>query len=167
MRAFDTLVLIAGLGLAGCATGPAIAPATPLASNGLLVALSPASLQKLIGDASGKLRALYPAASTQFELKQATPDAFGSGLVESLRSSGYAVLEAAHAAQHAKQSDPGPVAPSSTAARDLALRYIVDAPADLNLYRVTLLVGSSSLSRAYMVATDSSLQPAGAWVRKE
>jgi hypothetical protein len=49
----------------------------------------------------------------------------------------------------------------------LALRYIVDAPADLNLYRVTLLVGSSSLSRAYMVATDSSLQPAGAWVRKE
>lgn len=164
MRAFTTLVLAAGLVLAGCATVPAPS------SSGLFATLPPASFQKLVGDASGKLRALYPAASTQFELQQATPDAFGAGLVESLRSSGYAVLETAPASsgtQPAKQADPGPVAPSSAAARGLALRYIVDAPADLNLYRVTLLVGSSSLSRAYVVAPDSSLQPAGAWVRKE
>jgi hypothetical protein len=168
MRAFVTLVLIAGFGLAGCATVPAPTPS----SNGVLLSLHPAAVQKLVGDASVKLRALYPAASTQFELQQATPDAFGTGLIESLRASGYAVLEAAPVLPPTQPTtqpatQPYAVAPSAAAARGLPLRYIVDAPADLNLHRVLLLVGTSSLSRAYMVAPDTTLQPAGAWVRKE
>ena len=164
MRAFAIFLFVAGLGLAGCATAPA-----PV-SHGVFATLPPASVQKLVSDASVKLRALYPAASTQFELQQATLDAFGAGLVESLRASGYAVLEAAPISpttQSVKQANPGLVALSSATARGLALRYIVDAPKELNLYRVLLLVDGSSLSRAYMAAPDTTLQPAGAWVRKE
>ncbi len=170
MRAFTILLLIAELGLAGCANSPI--PTS--ASQGIFAALPTAAVQKLVGDANVKLRALYPAASTQFELQQATHDAFGTSLVESLRASGYAVLEAVPMlpnalpiTQLAKPVDPGLVASSPAAARGLALRYIIDAPADLSLYRVQLLVGDSSLSRAYRLAPDSTLHPAGAWVRKE
>lgn len=172
MRFFTTLVLIAGLGLAGCATVPG-AVSIP-AGHGNFTALPLVSVQKLVGDAGAKLRVLYPAASTQFELQQATHDAFDTSLVESLRASGYAVLEAVPILPNAlpitqlpKPAEPGPVVSSPSTAGGLTLRYIVDAPADLSLYRVQLLVGDSSLSRAYRVAPDSTLHPAGAWVRKE
>ena len=39
--------------------------------------------------------------------------------------------------------------------------------AESNLYRVTLLVGNQSLTRAYSAAQNGTLYPAGAWVRKE
>ena len=48
----------------------------------------------------------------------------------------------------------------------LDLRYVLDQPIDLKLYRVTLLVGNQSLTRAY-VEQDNALLPAGSWVRRE
>ena len=165
MRALATSALLAALGFAGCATNPP----TPTAGN-FATTLTPAFNETLVGDATSKLRALYPAASTQFELQQGTQDRFGSALIESLRASGYAVLEAAPAAQGAKPVKPaasGAAEPAQAPARGIPLRYIVDAPTDTNLYRLTLLLGGSSLSRAYMVTPEVALRPAGAWVRKE
>jgi hypothetical protein len=48
----------------------------------------------------------------------------------------------------------------------LSLRYILDQVDSLNLYRVTLLVGHQSMTRAYL-AQDSTVHPAGLWSRKE
>jgi len=48
----------------------------------------------------------------------------------------------------------------------LSLRYILDQVNSLNLYRVTLLVGHQSMTRAYLVQ-DSTVHPAGLWSRKE
>ncbi|MDG5827067.1 hypothetical protein [Xylella fastidiosa] len=37
----------------------------------------------------------------------------------------------------------------------------------MNLYRITVQIGVQSISRAFVVATNGNLYPAGAWVRKE
>ena len=58
------------------------------------------------------------------------------------------------------------IATDATATAGKPLRYILDQ-AESNLYRVTLLVGNQSLTRAYSAAQNGTLYPAGAWVRKE
>ena len=113
-------------------------------------------------DAVKQLVAVYPPASTRFDLQHATPDAFGSSLVESLRAKGYALLEFKPAAPASAAS----AATDATATAGKPLRYILDQ-AESNLYRVTLLVGNQSLTRAYSAAQNGTLYPAGAWVRKE
>ena len=144
------LFLLAGL--AGCAS---IEP-----YGNFLGANAPATLnEKLAADTVKQLTVLYPPASTRFDLGQPTPDAYGSALVESLRIKGYAILE----------FEPDEAAPADnpdTVGPGLSLRYVLDAPASTNLYRVTVMVGSQSLSRAY-VAQNETVAPAGAWVRKE
>ncbi len=45
-------------------------------------------------------------------------------------------------------------------------RYVVDQASGSNLYRVTLLVGAQTLTRAYLTQ-DDRVNPAGAWARKE
>jgi hypothetical protein len=144
------LFLLAGL--AGCAS---IEP-----YGNFLGANAPATLnEKLAADTVKQLTVLYPPASTRFDLGQPTPDAYGSALVESLRIKGYAILEF--------EPDEAALADNpNTAGPGLNLRYVLDAPASTNLYRLTLMVGSQSLSRAY-VAQNDSVAPAGAWVRKE
>ena len=144
------LFLLAGL--AGCAS---IEP-----YGNFLGANAPATLnERLAADTVKQLTVLYPPASTRFDFGQPTPDAYGSALVESLRIKGYAILE--FEPDEAASAD----APD-TAGPGLSLRYVLDAPASTNLYRVTVMVGSQSLSRAY-VAQNDTVAPAGAWVRKE
>ena len=139
-------------GLAGCAS---IEP-----YGNFLGANAPATLnERLATDTVKQLTVLYPPASTRFDLGQPTPDAYGSALVESLRIKGYAILE--FEPDEAAQADN-----PDTAGPGLSLRYVLDAPASTNLYRVTVMVGSQSLSRAY-VAQNDTVAPAGAWVRKE
>ena len=147
------LFLLAGL--SGCAS---IEP-----YGNFLGANAPATLnERLAADTVKQLTVLYPPASTRFDLGQPTPDAYGSALVESLRIKGYAILEfeSDEAAQANNPDNP------NTAGPGLSLRYVLDAPASTNLYRVTVMVGSQSLSRAY-VAQNETVAPAGAWVRKE
>jgi hypothetical protein len=147
MRKTAFLALLV-VGLAGCAT---TAPST----YGNFTQSAPAAFnQTMVDDAAKQLVAVYPPASTRFDLQHATPDAFGSSLVESLRAKGYALLEFKSAATDA------------TATAGKPLRYILDQ-AESNLYRVTLLVGNQSLTRAYSAAQNGTLYPAGAWVRKE
>jgi hypothetical protein len=139
-------------GLAGCASIETY--------GNFLGANAPATLnEKLAADTVKQLTVLYPPASTRFDLGQPTPDAYGSALVESLRIKGYAILEF-------EPDEAASVDNPDTARSGLSLRYVLDAPASTNLYRVTVMVGAQSLSRAY-VAQNETVAPAGAWVRKE
>lgn len=84
MRKTAFLALLV-VGLAGCAT---TAPST----YGNFTQSAPAAFnQTMADDAVKQLVAVYPPASTRFDLQHATPDAFGSSLVESLRAKGYAL----------------------------------------------------------------------------
>jgi hypothetical protein len=117
-----------------------------------------------------KLAALYPPAHTRFKLQQPTTDAYGVALVQAMRDKGYALVEYAPQGQGSAPSSAtqaSAAASTAIATPGLDLRYVVDAPASNSLYRVTVLVGAQSISRAFTVAPDGKLYPAGAWVRKE
>jgi hypothetical protein len=149
---------LVGLGsLAGCAT-----PERSAYGN-FTQSAPPAMEQTLADDAVKQLAALYPPASTRLDLQQATPDAFGSRLVESLRAKGYALLEFKPGAKTAAL--PG-TSTDRAAGAGKPLRYILDQ-LDANLYRLTVRVGDQSITRAYAPAQSGTLRPAGAWVRKE
>lgn len=155
MRKFAFVALLL-VGLAGCATSP----------YGNFTQNSPAAYDhKMADDAVAQLIAVYPPASTRFDLLQPAPDAFGVSLVESLRANGYALLEFKPEASRQGGAAANAATATPTGA-GLPLRYVLDQAPGSNLYRVTLLVGSQSLTRAY-TTQDGSVYAAGAWVRKE
>ena len=161
------IAAVLALTLTGCAT---TAPSTASYGNYLQSAHLD---QQLAGEAVKQLATLYPPAKVRLELQQPTPDAFGRALVKSLRDSGYALLEfnpAADKAETPPASSPVTealvVQPPASASLTLPLRYVVDQAGSSNLYRLTLMVGNQSLSRAY-AEQDRALVPAGYWVRKE
>jgi hypothetical protein len=157
------LALVA-LALGGCAT---TAPYGNFVQPPLTV-----DPQHLAGDAAKQLATLWPPARTRFELKQPPSDEFGAALVGNLRAAGYAVLEygptnasaAGSAPQEQVPVDPAVVVTSTTTARPL--RYVLDHDAGTGLYRLTLLVGTQSITRPYL-EQNRTLIPAGYWVRKE
>ena len=147
MRNITVTVLLTCL--AGCATEKP--------GNGNFIQAEPTAYSaKLVSDSVQQLVKVFPPAKTRFDLAQPTPDAFGTMLVASLRGKGYALREfdAAPAAK-AKESEPL-----------ITFRYTVDQLGEFNLYRVTLLVGDQSLTRAYQ-ARNGALLPAGSWMHKE
>ncbi len=162
--AFPVLRLAGLIGLVslfGCATPQ------PSGYGNFTQSVPAAMNQSLADDAVKQLAALYPPAATRLDLQQATPDAFGSLLVGSLRAKGYALLEF----KPGSETAASPVTATATATDRAAgagkpLRYILDQ-LDAKLYRLTLLVGNQSLSRAYLAAQNGTVHPAGAWVRKE
>lgn len=127
--------------------------------------------QRLVDDTVSQLIDIYPPAKTRLDLQQSTPDAFGSNLAKSLRAKGYALLEHHDSTKEESSrtkkdsTGKGKVSDSITPAF-LALRYTLDQPSNLNLYRIELQIGQQSLTRAYIVE-NQSLSPAGAWSRKE
>lgn len=138
------------IGLNGCAAGPY--------GNFVSHASTPASFnQTLVADTMKQLVALYPPASTRFDFDQSTTDdPFGTALMGSLRAHGYAITELkTTAAKNTNQS----AAPS-------ILHYVLDEPVSTNLYRITVLVGPESITRAYLMK-NNTIAPAGAWVRRE
>lgn len=151
----------AALILGGCASAPGAAAYGNYATG------SPAFHQKLAADAILQLAALYPPARTRFNIAQPTPDPFGQALVAGLREKGYAVEEAKPAGATPPPSalEKATSGPEKGAA-GLDLGYVVDQPGTGNLYRLTLAIGSQSLTRAY-VAQNGSTYAAGSWVRKE
>lgn len=158
-------VLVAALvGLAGCATTPS--PYGNYAAASL-------DANKTMADATvAQLVSLYPPARTRFNLQQPTADAYGSALLAALRDKGYSVLEYTPQPQAAPATSASDAATARTLAAatstpGLPLSYVVDSPETMSLYRVTVQVGSQSISRAFVVATNGKLYPAGAWVRKE
>jgi hypothetical protein len=156
MHKLAIVALLAG-GITGCGSttsyeyGNFVAPSAPANLN-----------ETIVGDTVKQLITLYPPASTRFDFGQPANDGYGTKLVQSLRLSGYALSEflpvvAANGTNHEGTISASP---------GLSLRYIVDAPDGLNLYRVTVMIGSQSLSRAY-TAENKFVSPAGAWARKE
>lgn len=153
MRAAKIVSASAALVLTGCATMPQTAPQ----GNFLPDYIDQA---KLAGEAVHQLVALYPPASTRMALQHAAADKFGMALIRGLRNSGYAVQEAAPGAQ--RKHDAAPAKGGDA----LPLRYVADPVGSTSLVRITVAVGSQSLTRLY-TAREGAVFPAGTWVRKE
>ena len=150
-------VLLCAVGVAGCATAPS--------PYGNFIREAPEGYGRTVAeDAVKQLTAVYPPANTQFDLQQPTSDPFGTLLMQSLRAKGYAVQEGAAAPVAQGRTARGEGSMAAGAPAVLPLRYVFDRAADL--YRITLLVGDQSLTRAYL-AHNGTVHPAGAWVRKE
>ena len=126
--------------------------------------------ERLAQDTVAKMEAVYPPALTRLTLMHPATDPFGTALTEALRRKGYGLWEAhrdivrspsTRDEQHAYIEHP-------TVSHDegLPFRYVVDGPFDSRFYRVTVFVGTQSLSRAYHMDAQVMAQ-AGAWVRKE
>ena len=87
MRKLGIIALLAGA-ITGCAStasheyGNFVAPSAPANLN-----------ETIVADTMKQLIALYPPASTRFDVAQPTNDASGAKLVQSLRLNGYALSE--------------------------------------------------------------------------
>ena len=125
-------------------------------------------------DVADQIGRLYPAATTQFNLRHNANDLFGQVLIDKLRSDGFAVLEstspansflaAIHSPEESENSNSTPTFDESTRNNGLALGYIIDQSGDL--YHVSILIEDQQLTRAF-IAQSEQIQPAGLWVRKE
>lgn len=127
--------------------------------------------ERLADDTVKQMEALYPPARTQLALRHATNDPYGTRLVEALRLKGYALSDFHPTPAWYSPVPPGGATPGFNGPRPvdslaIPLRYILDGPSDDHLYRITILIGSQILSRAY-AAHSSGVSPVGAWVRKE
>ena len=124
-------------------------------------------------DVASQIGRLYPAASTQFDLRHNANDLFGQALIDKLRSDGFAVLEstspanpflAAINSSEANENNNMPIIEEVTQNHSLALGYIIDQSGDL--YHVSILIEDQQLTRAF-IAQSGQIQPAGLWVWKE
>lgn len=147
--------------LAGCAA----VPHAPAYGN-FVANANESHSRKMAADAARQVATLYPPARTRFNLQQPTPDAFGTALIADMRARGYALLESSPTAAAQPRVDSGAVRAVPPAPDTMSLSYVLDRPADLDLYRLTLVIGEKSLSRVYR-AKDAAVAPAGSWVRKE
>lgn len=136
--------------LAGCRT----TATKPPSYGSFVTSSSPAYEKAVVDDVVKRLVMAYPPARTRLNLQQPATDAFGSALVASMRTKGYALGEYPAAAR----------APAAADAYTFA--YVFDQPAGTGLYRVTLLINNQALSRVYETK-DGAMVPAGYWVRKE
>jgi hypothetical protein len=149
MRRISFAVTVAlAIAFTGCATSP----------YGNYLKSATVDQQKLAGEAVQQLGTLWPPAKTRFELKQATPDAFGVALIKGLRERGYAVMEF-----HPKQKS----SPHASDTRTRPLRYVLNqVKGDTsNLYQLTVLVGTESITRPYL-EQNGTVVP-GYWTHKE
>lgn len=128
----------------------------------------------MAADVADQIGRLYPAASTQFDLRHNANDAFGQALIDKLRSDGFAVLEntspansfltAIHSPENTWNTSSVPINEGSIKNHVLALGYIIDQAGDL--YHVSILIEDQRLTRAFMTQSGQ-IQPAGLWVRKQ
>ncbi len=133
---------------------------------------APAPVQEQLAAAVVKqLALLYAPGHTRFALQQPMSDRFGQPLTAALRARGYALQEyqARAAAADSTAAAPGSTgasAASAAAGAGVPLGYLLDQAAGPGLHRISVLVGSQTLTRVYQ-AQSGQLAPAGAWVRKE
>lgn len=160
--------LLSLIGILSCLTGCGTTSTNTSGGYGNFIPSAPAAHEKqLADDAARQLQLLYPPASTRLDLRQSAPDGFGKQLVETLRSQGYAVQELppavgpTPAASHA-----APAASATDTSASIPFNYVLDSMTSPQLYRVTLVLGSQTITRAY-VPQSEAVHPAGAWARKE
>jgi hypothetical protein len=157
-----TLMLWVGCLLAGC-----VSPAP----YGYLVqeAVPPQMLKRLAQDTVMRMEALYPPAHTRFAVTHPATDPYGLALIETLRQKGYGVLESRETTRTTPSTRADmhtPVEPVVNQDEGIPFRYVIDGPFEPHLYRLTVFIGSQSLSRVYRLDQHVIAQ-AGAWVRKE
>jgi hypothetical protein len=140
MRA--SLIAAMLLTLSGCASPYGNYASLPEATN-----------VQMADESAHELVLLYPPASTHLSISQTANDAYGMELVKQLREAGYAM------------QDAGSVAISGDDTAPLPVSYTVDH-LGYELSRITVNVGSQSLSRVYNTANDT-ITAAGSWTRKE
>jgi hypothetical protein len=162
MRPRLSVVLGIGLLLVGC-----VSPSP----YGYLVSgtVPPQMPERLAQDTVTRMEALYPPAHTRLALTHSATDPYGVALIEALRRKGYGVMESrVHTRMSPSTRDDMPRAVQPAVSHDLGVPfgYVVDGPFEPRLYRVTVFIGSQSLSRAYRM-DQQVLAQAGAWVRKE
>ncbi|MFO8834968.1 conjugal transfer protein TrbH [Legionella pneumophila serogroup 1] len=102
----------------------------------------------LAKDAASQLTEVYPPAQNTFYISQKISDGFGINLIHEMRSKGYGVIENVQPRQKAN------------------LFYVVDEVRKGSLYRVSLYVGSQTLSRVY-IKTKEQFAPVSPWSHKE
>ncbi|MCP5276674.1 MAG: conjugal transfer protein TrbH [Burkholderiales bacterium] len=125
-------------------------------------------------DVADQIGRLYPAATTQFNLRHNANDLFGQVLIDKLRSDGFAVLEstspanpflaAIRSTEDIENTSNAPISEESIKNHSITLGYIIDQSDDL--YHVSILIEDQQLTRAF-IAQSGQIQPAGLWVRKE
>lgn len=128
----------------------------------------------IAADVASQIGRLYPAASTQLDLRHNANDAFGLALIDKLRSDGFAVLENTSTAnsflaaiqppEDSENTSNTPISVEDIKNHGLTLGYIIDQSGDL--YHVSILIEDQQLTRAF-IAQSGQIQPAGLWVRKE
>ncbi len=162
MRRRLSVLLGIGLLLAGCVNP---------SPYGYLVGgtVPPQMPERLAQDTVTRMEALYPAAHTRLALTHPATDPYGLALIEALRRKGYALMEHrvnTRTAISTRDDMPVAVQPAASHEVGLPFGYVVDGPFESRLYRVTVFIGSQSLSRVYRM-DQQVLAQAGAWVRKE
>ena len=162
MRRRLSVLLGIGLLLAGC-----VSPSP----YGYLVkgTVPPQMPERLAQDTVARMEALYPPAHTRLALTHPATDPYGLALIEALRRKGYGVMESrVNTRMNLSTRDDRPVAvqPAVSHEAGLPFGYVVDGPFEPRLYRITVFIGSQSLSRVYRM-DQQVLAQAGAWVRKE
>ena len=156
------LVLWIGLVLAGCIRpGP----------YGYIVNGTVPShlLERLAQETVTRMEALYPPAHTRLALTHPATDPYGVALTNELRRKGYGLMEYRERTRRTlttREDMQRPVEPVVSNEAGVPFRYVVDGPVEPLLYRVTVFVGSQSLSRVYRM-DEQAMAQAGAWVRKE
>jgi hypothetical protein len=142
------------LSVTGCATQQ------PFGS--FLLASASAPMDGIANDVARKMAATWLPAKTRVNLQHPTADEFGSALVASLRTQGYSVLEYTPPgkAEAAAPAESNEAPPQPAANEPVAVSYVLDRAGEF--YRLKLLAGGQTLSRAYVVNAGQFL-PAGAW----
>lgn len=157
-----TLVLWVGLLLAGC-----VSPSP----YGYLVkgVVPPQMPERLAQDTVMRMEAVYPPAHTRLAVTHPATDAYGVALIQALRQKGYGVMEHVdtHVIPSTRDEQQAHIErPAVSHGEGVPFRYVVDGPFEPRLYRITIFIGSQSLSRVYRMDAHVIAQ-AGAWVRKE
>lgn len=109
---------------------------------------------RIASEAVSQLSEIWPPAKTQLDLRQETTDPFGQILINGLRDSGYAIQE----------FNPKTVNSPATSSA-LPFGYILDNAGE-SYYRLTLMVGAQSITRAYQERAGE-LVPVSYWAHKE
>lgn len=102
----------------------------------------------LAKDATSQLIRIYPPAQNTFYISQKVNDGFGINLIHEMRNKGYGVIEHIQPRQKAN------------------FFYVVDEIKPSHHYRVSLYIGSQTLSRIY-VKTKEKIAPTSPWSHKE
>jgi len=111
--------------------------------------------QELAEDIAKQLVSIYPPARTNFYMNTRFADnAFRASFINTLRQKGYGLNESSIPGVHLK------------AGNAYTLYYLLDETIKKRLYRVSIVVGKSSFSRAYKIKKDT-LIPLGLWSFRE